>query len=101
VFWLRKPLRNGCVPKIQFCSNSAYSGYAPRISLPPYSQLTGIQIVVDDLANTRPDAKGKNAQQFVDEEILRELDKEGVLSEVREKQINRSIGCALGAHERN
>jgi len=56
--------------------DSAYSGYAPRISLPPYSQLTGIQIVVDDLANTRPDAKGKNAQQFVDEEILRELDKE-------------------------
>lgn len=57
--------------------DSAYSSYAPRISLPPYSQLTGIQIVVDDLANTRPDAKGKNAQQFVDEEILRELDKEG------------------------
>jgi len=57
--------------------DSAYKSYAPKISLPPYSQVAGIQLVVDDLANTRPDAKGKKAQEFVDEEILRELDKEG------------------------
>ena len=57
--------------------NSAYKSYAPRISFPPYTELAGIQIVVDDLINTRPDARGRKAQEFVNEEVLRELDKEG------------------------
>jgi ABC-type nitrate/sulfonate/bicarbonate transport system substrate-binding protein len=56
---------------------SAYQSYAPRISFPPYSKLAGIQLVVDDLASSRADAKGRKAQEFVNEEILRELDKQG------------------------
>jgi ABC-type nitrate/sulfonate/bicarbonate transport system substrate-binding protein len=56
---------------------SAYRSYAPRISLPAYTNLTGVQVVVDDLATSRPDAKGRKAQEFVNEEILRELDQQG------------------------
>jgi hypothetical protein len=56
---------------------SAYRSYAPRISFPPYSELSGVQVVVDDLAPSRADAKGRKAQEFVNEEVLRELDKQG------------------------
>lgn len=55
---------------------SAYRSYAPRISFPPYTAPSGIQVVLDDLATTRPDAKGRKPQEFMNEEILRELDKQ-------------------------
>ena len=64
---------------------SAYKSYAPRMSFPPYTELSGVQVAVDDLANTRADAKGRKAQEFVDEEILRELDKEGFFKSLRKK----------------
>jgi hypothetical protein len=64
---------------------NAYNSYAPRMSYPPYSQLAGVQIVVDDLANSRPDAKGRKAQDFVNEEILRELDKQGFFKALQKK----------------
>ena len=64
---------------------SAYRSYAPRISYPPYSELAGIQVVLDDLANSRPDAKGRKAQDFVNEEVLRELDKEGFFKALQKK----------------
>ncbi len=64
---------------------SAYRSYAPRISFPPFTILSGVQVVVDDLAKTRSDAKGKTAQEFVNEEILRELDKEGFFKSLQKK----------------
>ncbi|HEX2932518.1 MAG TPA: ABC transporter substrate-binding protein [Candidatus Binatia bacterium] len=64
---------------------SAYKSYAPRISFPPYSELSGIQVVVDDLANSRADAKGKKAQEFVNEEVLREVDKQGFFKSLQKK----------------
>ncbi|MGH8546720.1 MAG: ABC transporter substrate-binding protein [Gammaproteobacteria bacterium] len=64
---------------------SAYKSYAPRISYPPYSELSGIQVVVDDLANSRADAKGRKAQEFVNEEVLRELDKQGFFSSLQKQ----------------
>jgi ABC-type nitrate/sulfonate/bicarbonate transport system substrate-binding protein len=64
---------------------SAYKSYAPRISYPPYSELSGIQVAVDDLANSRADAKGKKAQDFVNEEVLRELDKQGFFKPLQKK----------------
>jgi ABC-type nitrate/sulfonate/bicarbonate transport system substrate-binding protein len=64
---------------------SAYNSYAPRISYPPYSEVSGVQVVVDDLANSRADAKGKKAQEFVNEEVLRELDKQGFFKSLRKK----------------
>ncbi|HYA30054.1 MAG TPA: ABC transporter substrate-binding protein [Acidobacteriota bacterium] len=65
--------------------DSAYKSYAPRISFPPYTELAGVQVVVDDLANSRADAKGKKAQEFVNEEILRELDKQGFFKSLQRK----------------
>jgi ABC-type nitrate/sulfonate/bicarbonate transport system substrate-binding protein len=65
--------------------DSAYRSYAPRISFPPYTELAGVQLVVDDLATTRIDAKGKKAQDFVNEEVLRELDKQGFFKTLQKK----------------
>ena len=64
---------------------SAYRSYAPRISFPPYSELAGVQVAVDDLANSRADAKGRKAQEFVNEEVLRELDKQGFFKSLQKK----------------
>jgi NitT/TauT family transport system substrate-binding protein len=64
---------------------SAYRSYAPRISFPPYTELAGVQVAIDDLANSRADAKGRKAQDFVNEEILRELDKQGFFKSLQKK----------------
>ncbi len=64
---------------------SAYKSYAPRMSLPPYTELSGVQVVLDDLANTRADAKGRKAQEFVNEEVLHELDKEGFFKSLQKR----------------
>lgn len=65
--------------------DSADKSYAPRISFPPYTELAGVQVAVDDLANSRADAKGKKAQEFVNEEVLRELDKQGFFKSLQKK----------------
>ncbi len=65
--------------------DSAYKSYAPRISFPPYTELAGVQVAVDDLAISRADAKGKKAQEFVNEEVLRELDKQGFFKSLQKK----------------
>ena len=65
--------------------DGAYRSYAPRISFPPYTELAGVQVAVDDLATSRADAKGRKAQEFVNEEILRELDKQGFFKSLQKK----------------
>lgn len=65
--------------------DSAYKSYAPRISFPPYTELAGVQVVIDDLANSRADAKGRKAPEFVNEEVLRELDKQGFFKSLQKK----------------
>jgi NitT/TauT family transport system substrate-binding protein len=65
--------------------DSAYKSYAPRISFPPYTESAGVQVVIDDLATSRADAKGRKAQEFVNEEILRELDKQGFFKSLQRK----------------
>jgi esterase/lipase superfamily enzyme len=64
---------------------NAYKSYAPRMSFPPYTNLAGVQVVVDDLANARADAKGRKAQEFVNEEILRELETDGFFKSLQKK----------------
>ena len=64
---------------------SAYKSYAPRISYPPYSELSGVQVVVDDLAGSRADAKGRKAPEFINEDVLRELDKQGFFKSLQKK----------------
>jgi len=51
----------------------------------PYTVLAGVQVALDDLANSRADAKGRKAQEFVNEEILRELDKQGFFRSLQKK----------------
>ena len=65
--------------------DSAYKSYAPRISYPPYSEISGVQVVVDDLGNNRADAKGRKAQEFINEDVLRELDKQGFFKSLQKK----------------
>ncbi len=65
--------------------DSAYKSYAPRISYPPYSEVSGVQVVVDDLGNSRADAKGRKAQEFMNEDVLRELDKQGFFKSLQKK----------------
>lgn len=65
--------------------DSAYRSYAPRIAFPPYTNVAGVQVVVDDLANSRADAKGRKAHEFINEEILRELDKQGFFRDLQKK----------------
>jgi hypothetical protein len=64
---------------------SAYRSYAPRISFPPSLELSGVQVVVDDLATSRADSKGRKAQEFVNEEVLRELDKQCFFKALQKK----------------
>jgi hypothetical protein len=59
--------------------------YAPRISFPPYTELAGVQVAVDDLANSRADTKSRKAQEFVNEKVLRELDKQGFFKSLQKK----------------
>lgn len=65
--------------------DSAYKSYAPRISFPPYTSMAGVQVVIDDLANSRADARGRKAQEFVNEEILRELDRQGFFKTLQKR----------------
>jgi len=64
---------------------NAYKSYASRISLPPYTEVTGVQVALDDLATSRVDAKGRKAQEFINEEVLRELDKQGFFKSLQQK----------------
>ena len=64
---------------------SAYRSYSPRISCPPYTTLSGIQVVLDDLATSRSDAKGRRPQEFVNEELLREIEKQGFFKSIQAK----------------
>jgi hypothetical protein len=65
--------------------DSAYKSYAPRISYPPYSEVSGIQVVMDDLGNSRADAKGRKAQEFMNEDVLRELEKQGFFKSLQKR----------------
>jgi len=57
-----------------------YRTHAKKMSFPPYTDLTGVQAVLDFLSRSRPEAKNRKAQEFVDEGILKELEREGFFS---------------------
>jgi hypothetical protein len=50
------------------------------MSFPPYTDLSGVQAVLDFLSRSRPEAKNRKAQEYVDEGILKELEREGFFS---------------------
>jgi ABC-type nitrate/sulfonate/bicarbonate transport system substrate-binding protein len=55
----------------------AYQSHAPKMNFPPFTDLSGVQSVLDFLSRTLSEAKKKKPQDFVDEEILKELETEG------------------------
>jgi phage host-nuclease inhibitor protein Gam len=58
----------------------AYRTHAKKMSFPPYTDLSGVQAVLDFLSRSRPEAKNRKAQEYVDEGILKELEREGFFS---------------------
>jgi len=56
---------------------STYDYFAPRFSFPPWVNLEGIKDTLDFYAERNPDFKNHKPQEFVDQSLLEELDKEG------------------------
>jgi NitT/TauT family transport system substrate-binding protein len=62
-----------------------YQPYSQTISLPPKTDLNGVQMLLDYIAKTRPEAKQARVQDFVDEEVLRGIEKEGFFRVMKSK----------------
>jgi NitT/TauT family transport system substrate-binding protein len=54
-----------------------YQAYSQTISLPPTTDLRGVQMLLDYIGRTKPEARQARVQDFVDEEVLRGVEKEG------------------------
>ena len=55
----------------------AYQSHAAKMNLPPFTDLSGVQTVLDFLSRARPEAAKRKPEELVDEDILRELEREG------------------------
>ena len=55
----------------------AYQSHAAKMNFPPFTDLSGVQAVLDFLSRTRPEAGKGKPEELVNEEILRELGREG------------------------
>jgi ABC-type nitrate/sulfonate/bicarbonate transport system substrate-binding protein len=62
-----------------------YKTHAKKMSFPPYTDLSGVQAVLDFLSRNRPEAKNRKAHEFVDEGILKELEREGFFSALQKQ----------------
>lgn len=62
-----------------------YQIYSSTISLPPKTDLAGVQMILDFLAQSRPEAKQAMAQNFVDEGVLLDLEKTGFFRFIKGK----------------
>lgn len=62
---------------------SIYDEYSQRL-MPavPYPTPAGIQTIIDQLAKTRPQAKGLNPNDFIDASILREIEDSGFVKQL-------------------
>ena len=59
-----------------------YVAYQQAFSVPPKTDLQGIQLILDFLAKSQPKAKAAKPQEFVDERALQELQAEGYFAKV-------------------
>jgi ABC-type nitrate/sulfonate/bicarbonate transport system substrate-binding protein len=63
----------------------AYNYFAPKFSLPPRVDPEGMRIVIEQAAQREPEAKrGFRVEQFVDERITDELEREGFFKKLTE-----------------
>jgi ABC-type nitrate/sulfonate/bicarbonate transport system substrate-binding protein len=56
---------------------STYDYFAPRFSLPPRVNMSGVRDTLNFYAEQNPDFKNRRAEEFVDPSVLDELEKEG------------------------
>ncbi len=63
-----------------------YQSYFQTISLPPKTDLAGVQMILDFLGKSRPEAKQARAQDFVDEGVLLDLEKAGFFRFIKGKE---------------
>jgi NitT/TauT family transport system substrate-binding protein len=63
----------------------SYNGYIKTIPKKPYPTLTGIQFMLDMLAEKMPQAKTAKPEQFVDLSFLQELEKENFFNEMAKR----------------
>jgi len=63
----------------------AYQNHAPKMTFPPFTDLSGVQAVLDFLGRSRPEPKKRAAQEFVEEGILKELEREGFFNLLAKK----------------
>ena len=57
--------------------DDTYNYYAPRFSFPPRVDLQGIKDTVEFYAETSPELRGRNPDEFIDNSIVDELEREG------------------------
>ena len=57
--------------------SDTYEYFAPRFSFPPYVNMQGIKDTLDFYAETSPELRSRKPEEFVDNSILDELEKEG------------------------
>jgi NitT/TauT family transport system substrate-binding protein len=58
---------------------STYDYFAPRFSLPPRVNMSGVRDTLTFYAEQNPDFKNRKPDEFVDQSIMDELEKEGFL----------------------
>jgi hypothetical protein len=57
--------------------HSTYNYFAPRFSLPPQVDLTGVRDTIRFYAEHNPELKNRTAEEFIDHSLLDEIEKEG------------------------
>jgi hypothetical protein len=56
---------------------TTYEYFAPRFSFPPRINLDGVRDTINFYAEQNPDFKNRKPEEFIDQSLMDELDKEG------------------------
>lgn len=62
--------------------NATYDYFAPRFSFPPWVNLEGIQETLNFYAKRYPEFRGRRPEEFVDNSLMEELEKEGFFKRI-------------------
>ena len=57
--------------------HSTYNYFAPRFSSPPRVNMAGVRDTFKFYADQNPDLKNRNPEEFIDQSLLDEIEKEG------------------------
>jgi len=62
--------------------DDAYAFYSERLEKIPYPTIKGIKFILDDMAETHPQAKKTLPESFVDLSVLQELEQSGFFKQL-------------------